>query len=134
MGILFVEFPKLHFHLDPIIDSVYIAGNCRFHFYFFFSRDFTVPLSHPLFDPTAPYVAIPIYLAHPFPPPAAAATAAALAASSAASPPQAPSISFSEEEDPSEAMSLSSSSSIPGGGYTPADAGMANGFQRKESI
>ena len=70
-GVLFLEFLDLHFHLDPVLDSVYIAGSCRFRFYFFFSRDFTVPLSHPLFDPTAPYVAIPIYVAHPFPSPAA---------------------------------------------------------------
>ena len=75
-GVLFVEFPELHFHLDPIIDSVYITSGCHFHFYFFFSRNFVVPLSHPLFDPTTPYIAIPIYVAHPFPPPAAAAAPA----------------------------------------------------------
>ena len=84
--ILFIELPNLHFHLDPVIDSVYIAGSCRFHFYFFFHRDFVVPLTHPLFDPTAPYIAIPLYMAHPFPPPLAAAAAALVV--TPASPPQ----------------------------------------------
>ena len=91
MGILFIKFPDLHLHLDPILDSVYIAGSCYFHFYFFFSRDFVIPLTHPLFDPTAPYIAIPIYMAHPFPPPAAAP-----ATSPVASPQQVPSISLSK--------------------------------------
>ena len=125
-GALFIEFPNLHFHLDPVLDSVYIAGSCRFHFYFFFSRDFVDPLTHPLFDPTAPYIAIPIYMALPFPPPTAAAAPTA-------SPQQVPSISFSEEEDPSEAASSSSSSFAPGA-YTAADASMANGFLSSESI
>ena len=132
-GVLFIEFPNLHFHLHPFMDSGYIAGSCRFHFYFFFNRDFVVPLTHPLFNPTAPYIAIPIYMAHPFPPPVAA-VAAAPAASPAASPQQVPSISFSEEEDLSEVVSSSSSSSAPGIDYAPADANMANGFLSSESI
>ena len=130
MGILFIEFHDLHLHLDPVLDSVYIAGSCRFRFHFFFGRYFAVPLTHPLFDPSASYIAIPLYMAHPFPPPAAVAVAAA----PAASPPQAPSISFSEEEDSLEVTSSSSSSSTPGGDYTLADAGMANGFLSSESI
>ena len=96
-GVLFIEFPDLHLHLDPVLEFVYITGSCHFYFYFFFSRDFAVPLTHPLFDPTAPYIAILIYMAHPFPPLAAAA--AAPAASLATSPQQVPSISLSEEED-----------------------------------
>ena len=128
-AVLYIEFPELHIHLDPFIDSIYISGRCEFRLYFFFRRDFAVPLAHPQFDPLAPYIAIPLYMAHPFPPPAAAAAAAA---PPAASPPQAPSISLSEE-DPSEAVS-SSSSSAPSGGYAPADAGMANGFLSSESI
>ena len=52
-GVLFIEFHDLHLHLDPVLDSVYIAGSCRFRFYFFFGRDFVVPLTHPLFDPFA---------------------------------------------------------------------------------
>ena len=124
-SILFIEFPDLHFHLDPVIDSVYIAGSCRFHFYFFFCRDFAVPLTHPMFDPTAPYIVIPLCMAHPFPPPSAAAPV---------SPPQqVPSISVSDEDDPSEAMS-SSSSIAPNDGYAPVDASIANRFLSLESI
>ena len=131
-GILFIEFPNLHFHLDLVIDSVYIAGSCQFHLYFFFHRDFTVPLTYPLFDTMAPYIAILIYMVHPFPPPAA--TAIAPATSPVASIQQIPSISFSKEEDPSDATSSSSSSSAPSGGYTLTDTGMANGFLSLESI
>ena len=32
-GVLFLEFLDLHFHLDPVLDSVYIVGSCCFHFY-----------------------------------------------------------------------------------------------------
>ena len=72
-GTLFIEFPDLHFHLDAVIDSVYVAGSCQFHFYFFFHRDFAIPLTHSLFDPFTPYIAILLYMAHPFPPPPAVA-------------------------------------------------------------
>ena len=82
MAILFIEFLDLQFHIDPMIDSVYITGTCcldsmyitgtcRFHLYFVFHRDFVVPLSHPLFDPAAPFIAILLYMAHLIPPPAA---------------------------------------------------------------
>ena len=83
-GVLFLEFPNPHFHLDPVLDTVYIAGSCCFRFYFFFHRDFVVPLTHPLFDPSAPYIAIPIYMAHPF----LTLAAAAAPAAPLASPPQ----------------------------------------------
>ena len=134
-GALFIEFPELHIHLDPFIDSVYISGSCHFRLYFFFRRDFVVPLMHPLFDPIALYIVIiPLYMAHPFPPPPAVAALAT--PSPPASPPQqVPSISLSEEEDPSKATSSSSSSSsAPDSGYAPANAGMANGFLSLESI
>ena len=75
MGVLFLEFPDLHFHLDLVLDSAYIASTCRFRFYFFFHRDFAVPLTYPLFDPSAPYIAILLYMAHPFPPLAVAPAA-----------------------------------------------------------
>ena len=96
MGVLFIELPDLHFHLDPVVDSVYIAGSCRFLFYFFFLRDFTVPITHPLFDPSTPYIAIPLYMAHPFPPPAAAV---APVVPPALAPQQVPSISLSDNDD-----------------------------------
>ena len=132
MGVLFIEFPELHIHLDPFIDSVYISGSCHFQHYFFFYRDFAVPLMHPLFDPAAPYIAILLYMAHPFPPPPA--TAATTTAPPMSPPQHVPSISLSEEEDPSEATSSSSSSSALGSGYAPTDTGMANGFLSSESI
>ena len=107
-GILFIEFPELHIHLDLFLDSVYISGSCHFRLYFFFHRDFAVPFMHPLFNPAAPYITIPLYMAHPFPPPLVAAAPATLAIRAASAPPvaspasppqQVPSISFSEEED-----------------------------------
>ena len=65
IGVLFIEFPELHIHLDPFIDSVYISGSCRFRLYFFFCRDFAVPLMHPLFDLVAPISPSPcIWLIH----------------------------------------------------------------------
>ena len=105
--------------------------------FFFFRCDFAVPLTHPLFDPTAPYIAIPLYMAHPFPPPPAATVPLAPAlAEPAAAPPasplqQVPSISLAEEEDRSEATSLSSA---PSSGYALANAGMTNGFLSSEFI
>ena len=129
MSILFIEFPDLHFHLDLVIDSVYIAGSYRFHFYFFFCKDFAVPLSHPLFDPSAPYIAIPLYMAHPFPPPPPPAAVAATIVPPASPPQQVPSISLSDDDDPSEATS-SSSSTAPG--ETPAlgmDSSLQNPFR-----
>ena len=128
--VLFIEFPELHIHLDPFIDSVYIFGSCHFRLYFLFCRNFAVPLMHPLFDLAAPYIAIPLYIAHLLPHPPAAAAVAPLV-----SPPQqVPSISPSEEEDPSKATSSSSSSSALGSGYASADTGMVNGFLSSESI
>ena len=94
MGVLFIEFPELHIHLDLFLDSVYILGSCHFQLYFFFCRDFAIPLMHPLFDPVAPYIVIPLYMAHPFPPPPVATVpapvepmAVVLAAAALASPP-----------------------------------------------
>ena len=124
-GILFIEFPELHIHLDPFLDLVYILGSFHFRLYFFFCCDF----------------AIPLYMAHPFPPlPTAAAPAApvapAPAVASLASPPQqVSSISLSEEEDSFEATSSSFSlSSAPDYGYAPTDASIANEFLSSESI
>ena len=72
MGILFIEFPDLQFYIDQVINFVYIIRACRFHLYFFFHKGFVVILFHPLFDPTAPFVAIPLYIMQPTPPPATA--------------------------------------------------------------
>ena len=133
-GVLFLKFPDLHFHLEHVLDFVYIAGSCRFRFYFFFHRDFAVPLTHPMFDPSAPYITIPLYLEHPFPPPTVVAAPTALLMSPLE---QVPSISLDDDDgddDPSEATSSSSSSSTSSDGYAPVDANMANGFLSLESI
>ena len=111
-AILFIKFPELQFHLDSMIDSVCITGTCCFILYFFFHRDFAIPLFHPLFDPTTPFITIPVYMAHPaapVPPPA--------------SPPQ---VVFSlSPDDSSEVVdSSSSSSSRPGDGYAQAELGI----------
>ena len=74
-------------------------------------------------------------MAHPFPPPppplATAATAPVVP--SATPPQQVPSVSHSDEDDPSEAMSFSPSTA-PSDGYAPADASITNGFLSLESI
>ena len=119
MAILFIELLELQFHLDPMIESVYIIGTCHFCLHFFFRRDFAVPLSHPLFDPAVPFIAIPLHLAHP----------AALTIPPPPSPPQI--VPFSDY-NPLEAVD--SSSSTPDDGYTPADLGIANGYLSLESI
>ena len=123
-AILYAELPELQFHYDPVIDSLYITATCHFHLYFFFRRGFAVPLFSPLFDPITPFLAIPLYMAHPAAPPVSPPT----------SPPQVvPSL--SSDSDPSEiADSSSSSSSAPSNSYALADVGMANGFLSLEPI
>ena len=103
-----------------MIDSVYITGTCRFRLYFFFLRDFAVPLFHPLFDPATPFIAIPLHMAQPAPSPTVIPPA---------SPPQiVPSLSLDDDDDPSETSTSSSgSSSEPSDNYTPVELGMANG-------
>ena len=125
--ILFIKFLELQFNLDLVIDSVYITDTYHFRLYFFFRRDFVVPLSHPLFDPAAPFIAIPLHMAHPV------ALAATPPQAAPASPPQVvPSLSF--ESDPSEEVASSSLSSAPGDDYVPAYPSMVNGFLSSESI
>ena len=103
-----------------VVDSAFISS----------ATEILLSHTHPLFDPSAPYIAIPLYMAHPFPPPVAATPI-----TPPASPPQqVPFISLSGDDDLSEATSSSSSSSAPGGGYAPADTGMTNGFLSSESI
>ena len=117
MAVIVIE---LQWHYDHVMDSLYMTGTCRFRLYFFFRRDFAVPLFHHLFDPTTTFLAIPLYMAHPVPPPASL-------------PQIVPSL--SSNGDPSEiADSSSSSSSILDDGYTPTDTDMANRFLSSESI
>ena len=125
--ILFLEIPDMQLHYDPIFDSLYIVGSCRFRLYLFSHSDFTIPLFHPAFDLFIPYFAIPLHVAHPAhpappPPPATPAT------TPPASPPQVvPDIPPSSESDLSETTD-SPSSSGPNKDYTPAGPGMANGY------
>ena len=119
-----IEFPELQFHLDPEIDFMYITDTCHFHLSFFFHKDFAVPLSHPLFDPVTPFIAILVHMAHlvasPVPPPT--------------SPPQVVASLSPDDDDPSEAADSSSNSfSGPGDGYAPAEPGMANRFLSSKS-
>ena len=113
-AILFAELPKLQFHFNLVIDSLYIIATCCFHLYFFFHRDFVVALFSPLFDPTAPFLAIPLYMAHPAAPPISL-------------PQLVPSL--SPHSDPSQIANSSPLFSAPDDNYAPADPGMANGFR-----
>ena len=70
---LFLEFPDLQLHHDQMFDSLYIVGSCHFRLYLCSHKDFTIPLFHPTFDPSVPYFAIPLHVAHLVPPPPPAA-------------------------------------------------------------
>ena len=70
MAVTTILFPELQFHYDPVIDSLYITATCRFYLYFFVRPDFAVRSFSPLFDTTTPFLAIPLYMAHPIAPPA----------------------------------------------------------------
>ena len=100
--ILFIEFLNFQLHYDPMFGSLYMIGTGRFRFYFFFHRDFAVPLFHPLFNLTTPYIAIALHVAHP------ASPLAAHVATPPTSPPQIiPSFSLDDDSDPSEAAGSS---------------------------
>ena len=128
--IIFTELPEWHLHYDPILDSLYITATCCFRLYIFFFHDFIVPLFSPSFDPTAPFLAMPIYMAHPAAPPAAA-----LASLPASTPQVVPSFPF--ESDPSEELASSSPSTSPSTSaveYALTDLAMVNGFLSSESV
>ena len=85
--VLFIELPEMQLHYDPMFDSLYIVGSCRFRLYLFSHRDFGIPLFHPAFDPSVPYFVMPLHVAHPAPPPPLAAPVAPVA-TPLASPPR----------------------------------------------
>ena len=87
MTVLFIELPEMQLHYDPMFDSLYIVGSCRFRLYLFSHRDFGIPLFHPAFDPLVPYFAMPLHVAHLAPLPPLVAPVA-LVATPPASPPQ----------------------------------------------
>ena len=95
MGILCIEFHDLQIHIDPVIDSIYITGICRFRLYFFFRKDFAISLFHPLFDPTTLFIAIPLHMAQPAPPLVAPATTSPTLPSQVV-----PSLSLDDDDDP----------------------------------
>ena len=128
MAALFIELPEMQLHYDPMFDSLYIVGSCRFRLYLFSHRDFGIPLFHPAFDPSVPYFAMPLHVAHPTPPPPPIAPAASVATPPASPPQMVPNIPLSHESDPSEASDSPSSSSGPDADYTPAEPGMVNGY------
>ena len=125
--VLFADLPELQLHFDLMLDSIYITATYRVRLYIFFLRDFAVPLFSPLFDPVAPFLAVPLHMAHPaipsippVPPPT--------------SPPQVvPSL--SSDGDPSEVADSSSTLSFTlDDSYALADPSMANGFLSSGSI
>ena len=73
IAILFFKIPDMPLHYDPMFDSLYIVGSCRFRLYPFSHKDFAIPLFHLAFDSSIPYFAIPLHVAHPSPPPPPAA-------------------------------------------------------------
>ena len=129
-AVLFIEFPDLQLHYDPMFDSLYITVTCRFRLYFFFHRDFAVPLFHSLFDPTTPYIAIALQVAHPGSPPVAPV------ATPLTSPPQMVlSLSLGDGSNSSKvADSSPSSSSGSSANYIPMEPCMANGFLSPEPM
>ena len=63
--VFYAKVPEWQWHYDLALDSLYLMATARFRLYVFFHRAFVVPLFSPLFDPTTPYLAIPVYMAHP---------------------------------------------------------------------
>ena len=105
------------------------TASSRFHLYMFFGRAFVVPLLNPLFDPSTPFLGIPLYMAHPIPVPPHQAPPPT-------TPPQ-PAHPASFDSDPSEWMEFSSSSSsTPSDSPAPTDPRSAgvilNGFLSSE--
>ena len=114
-----------------MFDFLCIVSSCRFRLYLFSHRDFGIPLFHSAFDPSVPYFAMPLHVAHPAPPPPPAALASPVAsvATPSASPPQVvPDIPLSPKSDPSKASDLPSSSFGPDADYTPVGPSMVNGY------
>ena len=103
----FTKIPKWQWHYDAALDSLYLTATSHVRLYIFFQRTFVVPIFSPLFDPTALFGGIPLYMAHSIAMPAHMAQPIV-------APPSPP------KSDPSE-MSTSSSSFQLSGGYSPGD-------------
>ena len=102
--IFFTEMPEWHWHYDQFMVSLYLTTTSRVHLYIFFQCAFVVPVFSPIFDHAAPFLGVPLYMAHPDPvspyqeqPP---------------TPPQQYVPQGSSKSDPSEMMDSSSTSSL----------------------
>ena len=65
----FAEVPKWQWHYDHALDSLYLIATSRVRLYVFFQRAFAASLVSPLFDLAAPFLGVPLYMAHPDPVP-----------------------------------------------------------------
>ena len=119
----FAEMPKWHQHYDHVLDPLYLTTTSHVCLYTFFQCAFVVPIFSPLFNPTAPFQGVLLYMAHhAIMPPHMAQPVAVHHQHVPPSP---------FKNDPS-GISASSSSSDPSGGYSPNGLGSAgileNGF------
>ena len=64
--VFYAEVPEWQWHYDLALDLLYLIATARFRLYVLF-RHFAIPLYSPLFDPTTPYLVVPLYMAHPDP-------------------------------------------------------------------
>ena len=65
--IFFIEVPEWHWHYDQLMGSLYLTATSRVCLYIFFQRAFVVPIFSPLFDPSARFLGVPLYMTHPNP-------------------------------------------------------------------
>ena len=63
--VFFAKVPEWHQHYDQFMDSLYLTATSRARPYIFFQHAFVVPIFSPLFDPVAPFLGVPLYIAHP---------------------------------------------------------------------
>ena len=110
---------------------LYLIATFRVCLYVLFQRAFAAPIYGPFFDPAAPFMGVPLYMAHPDP-----ITPHQARPPAAPPPPVHPE---SSKSDPLEmTCSSSSSSSAPDDCYAPAGLGFAdlmpNGFLSLESV
>ena len=98
--LFFTKVPKWHWHYDPFMDSLYLTTTSRVHLYIFFQWVFATLILSPLFDSAAPFLEVPLYMAHPYPVPPHQAQPP-----TASPPPVHP---VSSESDPLEWMDSSS--------------------------
>ena len=67
--VFFTEVPEWQWHYDHVLDSLYLTTTSRVCLYRFFQRAFATPIFSPFFDPTAQFLGVSLYMAHPDPVP-----------------------------------------------------------------